>query len=158
MKVCQFTVQPGGRTCGIAATGDYCWFHEGMMRGVQTDAGQTHTVGTSHAWSTTNTTPERAVDTALAMRPAPRRASWWSGLVWWKVLIALAIVVVLVYFFWPYLLILAGLLLVGMFLRFLGGMNFNSNRNANENVNQNTNTVSPTFINAPVFNVRGDDD
>jgi fatty acid desaturase len=141
-----------GPLCGQATSGQYCWFHQNMM-GSQAQpqaAGQTHTVGTSHAWATTNTTPELAVETAKAMHPT--KAPWYSGMKWWKVLIAVVVVAVIIWKFWAWIILIAlGLLLFG-FLRMMMGMNVNSNRNANENVNQNT--VSPTFNVSPIVNVQ----
>jgi fatty acid desaturase len=140
-----------GATCGQATLGTYCWFHETLMtQQAQPQAGQTHTAGTSNTWATTNTTPELAVAQNAVNRQ--RKAAWYSGMKWWKVLIAVAVIGLIIWKFWPILLLIGAVLLLIGFLRMLGGMNYNRNDNANENVNQNT--VSPTFNVSPIVNVQ----
>lgn len=154
MNTCRFQTRANGPACGQATLGQYCWFHENLVAQVRQDAGgQTHTAGTSHTWATTNTTPELAAAQAMSRTKAP----WYGGMKWWKVLIAVVVVGVLVWKFW-WVFILAGLaLLLFGFLRMMLGMNYNRNDNANENVNQVT--VSPTFNVSPIVNVQvnGDD-
>ena len=156
MNTCRFQTYANGPACGQATLGTYCWFHENLLSSAPSaayqpaDAPQTHAAGTSHLWSTTNTTPELAAAQTMSRTKAP----WYRGMKWWKVAIAVLVVGFLVWKFWAWLLLLGFLLLIGMFVRMLlrGGMNFNSNRNTNENLNQNT--VSPTFNVSPIVNVQ----
>lgn len=155
MNTCRFQVQANGAFCGQATMGTYCWFHETLMtQQAEPQAGQTHTAGTSHTWATTNTTPELALAQNAVNRQG--KAPWYSGMKWWKVAIAAVVFGLFIWQYWPILLVLGALLLIGMVLRAMFGMNYNRNDNANENVNQVT--VSPTFNVSPIVNVQVDRD